>query len=74
MQNEINKALEVLKNGGTILYPTDTISGIGCDARNASAVRKIFDIKNEKSCLDAFRFNNFSGLLNFVFIFLISVL
>ena len=35
---------------------------------------KIFDIKNEKSCLDAFRFNNFSGLLNFVFIFLISVL
>ena len=45
MQNEINKALEVLKNGGTILYPTDTIWGIGCDARNASAVAKIFDIK-----------------------------
>ena len=45
MQNEINKALEVLKNGGTILYPTDTIWGIGCDARNASAVGRIFDIK-----------------------------
>ena len=45
MQNEINKALEVLKNGGTILYPTDTVWGIGCDARNASAVTKIFDIK-----------------------------
>ena len=35
---------------------------------------KIFDIKNAKSCLTAFRFNNFSGFLNFVFIFLISVL
>jgi len=35
---------------------------------------KIFDIKNEKSCLTAFRFNNFSGFLNFVFIFLISIL
>ena len=35
---------------------------------------KIFDINNEKSCLTAFRFNNFSGLLNFVFIFLITVL
>ena len=35
---------------------------------------KIFDIKNSKSCLTAFRFNNFSGFLNFVFIFLISVL
>ncbi len=45
MQNEINKALEVLKNGGTILYPTDTIWGIGCDATNESAIVKIFDIK-----------------------------
>jgi 4-hydroxybenzoate polyprenyltransferase len=35
---------------------------------------KIFDIKNAKSCLTAFRFNNFSGFLNFIFIFLISVL
>ena len=35
---------------------------------------KIFDIRNAKSCLTAFRFNNFSGFLNFVFIFLISVL
>ena len=45
MQNEINKALEVLKNGGTILYPTDTVWGIGCDATNESAVLKIFNIK-----------------------------
>ena len=45
MQNEIKKALEVLKNGGTILYPTDTIWGIGCDATKESAVVRIFDIK-----------------------------
>ena len=47
MQNEINKALEVLKNGGTILYPTDTIWGIGCDATNESAIARIFDIKKQ---------------------------
>ena len=45
MQREINKALETLKKGGTILYPTDTIWGIGCDATNAEAVQRIFKIK-----------------------------
>ncbi|MDL1913630.1 MAG: threonylcarbamoyl-AMP synthase [Bergeyella sp.] len=38
--------VEVLKNGGTILYPTDTIWGIGCDAMNPDAVKKVFKIKN----------------------------
>lgn len=41
----MEKVLEILKNGGTILYPTDTIWGIGCDATNAEAIQKIFDIK-----------------------------
>ena len=45
MQKEINKAIEVLRRGGTILYPTDTIWGIGCDARNEKAVGKIFTLK-----------------------------
>ncbi|SVC73236.1 uncharacterized protein METZ01_LOCUS326090, partial [marine metagenome] len=45
MEREINKALETLENGGTILYPTDTIWGIGCDATNTEAVQKIFKIK-----------------------------
>jgi L-threonylcarbamoyladenylate synthase len=45
MKAEIDKALEVLKNGGIILYPTDTIWGIGCDACNAEAVAKIFRLK-----------------------------
>ena len=45
MEEEINKALEVLRNGGIILYPTDTIWGLGCDAKNETAVEKIFKIK-----------------------------
>jgi L-threonylcarbamoyladenylate synthase len=44
-ENDIARCLEVLRLGGTILYPTDTVWGIGCDATNASAVKKIFDIK-----------------------------
>ncbi|SMO74357.1 L-threonylcarbamoyladenylate synthase [Solitalea koreensis] len=46
MQKEINNALEVLNAGGTILYPTDTIWGIGCDATNPEAVEKVFKLKN----------------------------
>ncbi|HXA01280.1 MAG TPA: L-threonylcarbamoyladenylate synthase [Cytophagaceae bacterium] len=45
MQSEINKAIEILKNGGVILYPTDTVWGLGCDASDASAIKKIFEIK-----------------------------
>lgn len=41
----INQALDVLKKGGVILYPTDTVWGIGCDATNEEAVRKVFEIK-----------------------------
>jgi L-threonylcarbamoyladenylate synthase len=43
--NDIEKCLATLKSGGTILYPTDTIWGIGCDATNAEAVAKIYAIK-----------------------------
>lgn len=41
----IDKVLHILQEGGTILYPTDTIWGIGCDAMNVEAINKIFDIK-----------------------------
>ena len=44
----INKAIEVLKNGGVILYPTDTIWGIGCDATNKTAIEKIYKIKKRE--------------------------
>lgn len=45
MKDEIIKTLEVLKTGGIILYPTDTIWGIGCDATNEKAVERIYQIK-----------------------------
>ena len=53
-ENDIQNCVTVLQNGGLILYPTDTIWGIGCDATNAEAVAKIFELKNrpdEKSML-----------------------
>ncbi|MDE7437167.1 MAG: threonylcarbamoyl-AMP synthase [Muribaculaceae bacterium] len=43
---DLKKAVEVLRAGGVILYPTDTIWGLGCDATNPQAVEKIFKIKN----------------------------
>ena len=45
MNNEITNAVDVLKSGGIILYPTDTIWGIGCDACCDTAVKKVFEIK-----------------------------
>jgi L-threonylcarbamoyladenylate synthase len=48
LENDIKKALEILYNGGIILYPTDTIWGIGCDATNAEAVKKIYEIKERE--------------------------
>ena len=44
--DDIEKSLAVLANGGTLLYPTDTVWGIGCDATNTIAVSKVFKIKN----------------------------
>ncbi len=45
MHNDITSALEVLRNGGLILYPTDTVWGIGCDATNEKAVGRIYRLK-----------------------------
>ena len=42
---EISNALSVLKRGGIILYPTDTVWGIGCDATNADAIDRIYELK-----------------------------
>ena len=47
MENEITKALKVLQTGGIILYPTDTIWGLGCDATNKDAVQKIYKIEHK---------------------------
>ena len=45
MKEQIDAAIEVLKKGGIILYPTDTVWGIGCDATNEQAVEKVFKLK-----------------------------
>ncbi|HWK99092.1 MAG TPA: L-threonylcarbamoyladenylate synthase, partial [Parapedobacter sp.] len=47
-QTEINQALDTLRNGGLILYPTDTIWGIGCDATNPLAVDRVYKLKGRE--------------------------
>lgn len=48
INEEVHKAYEVIKNGGIILYPTDTVWGIGCDATNEEAVKKIYALKQRE--------------------------
>ena len=45
MTEDIQKACEIMQAGGIILYPTDTIWGIGCDATNEKAVQKVYELK-----------------------------
>ncbi|MCJ8210214.1 L-threonylcarbamoyladenylate synthase [Mucilaginibacter sp. RS28] len=45
LKEEVAKALKVIQEGGIILYPTDTVWGIGCDATNTEAIKKIFSLK-----------------------------
>ena len=44
-EEDIKNAVEIMRKGGVILYPTDTVWGIGCDATNAEAVKRIYEIK-----------------------------
>ena len=48
MQKEVDAAIKVLQKGDLILYPTDTIWGIGCDATNQEAVQKIYELKQRE--------------------------
>ena len=45
LKDEVTKALKIVQDGGIILYPTDTIWGIGCDANNTAAIEKIYKLK-----------------------------
>lgn len=45
LREEVKRACDVMAQGGVILYPTDTIWGIGCDATNAEAVKRVYEIK-----------------------------
>lgn len=49
LREEINKSLQILKDGGVILYPTDTVWGLGCDATNEEAVAKVNEIKGRSA-------------------------
>ena len=46
--DDIKKACEVMRAGGVILYPTDTVWGIGCDATNPEAVKRVYEIKRRE--------------------------
>ena len=46
MKEVITESVKILEKGGVILYPSDTIWGIGCDATNEKSIKKIYDIKN----------------------------
>ena len=48
INTEVHKAYEIIKEGGIILYPTDTVWGIGCDATNEEAIRKIYALKQRE--------------------------
>lgn len=48
LKEEIARALEIVRKGGIILYPTDTVWGIGCDATNTKAVERVYEIKKRQ--------------------------
>jgi len=48
MKKDLRKAIEVLQQGGVVLYPTDTVWGLGCDATNKEAVKRIYRIKRRE--------------------------
>ena len=54
-EEDIKRAVETMRKGGVILYPTDTVWGIGCDATNAEAVKRVYEIKqrDDSKALDS---------------------
>ena len=46
--NGIKKSVEIIENGGIIVFPTDTVYGIGCNPHDANAVKKIYEIKSRR--------------------------
>ena len=49
-KSDLEEAVRVLRMGGVIVYPTDTVWGIGCDATNEEAVRKVYALKRREDC------------------------
>lgn len=64
MKDDISKSLEILKKGGVILYPTDTVWGLGCDATNPEAVARIYQIKKREDYKSMLVLIDHTGRLN----------
>lgn len=64
VKEEVDKAAEIIRNGGVILYPTDTIWGLGCDPANESAIEKICTIKKRNESKNFIVLVNGDFLLN----------
>jgi L-threonylcarbamoyladenylate synthase len=67
INTEVHNAYEVIKNGGIILYPTDTVWGIGCDATNADAVKKIYALKQREESKSMIVLMNSDRMMHTVF-------
>ncbi len=63
-KEDIETSIKVLRAGGVILYPTDTVWGIGCDATNKEAVEKIFEIKKREGSKSLIALASDAGMLN----------
>ncbi len=63
-QKDIEKALDVLGKGGVILYPTDTVWGLGCDATNKKAVQRIYEIKQRAESKSLIILANSASMIN----------
>jgi len=61
---DIRSAVEVMRRGGIILYPTDTVWGIGCDATNAEAVSRVYAVKRRSDSKALITLVNSIGMLN----------
>lgn len=67
INTEVHNAFEVIKNGGIILYPTDTVWGIGCDASNPEAVKKIYALKQREETKSMIVLMNSDRMMHNVF-------
>lgn len=67
INTEVHNAFEVIKNGGIILYPTDTVWGIGCDATNPEAVKKIYALKQREETKSMIVLMNSDRMMHTVF-------
>lgn len=64
---EVHKAFEIIKEGGIILYPTDTVWGIGCDATNEDAIRKIYALKKREESKSMIVLTNGERMMHQIF-------